>query len=183
MKILAISGSLRKGSYNSALLRAVAKLAPSGTDIDILAAEDIRSLPHFDADLEASAYPESATALKKRIAASDAVIISTPEFNRSIPGALKNLLDWSTRPYGENPWLGKPVSVIGASSGQVSAALAQYDLKKILLYFNARVMGQPEFYMGPAASKFDEALNLTDEKTKEAVVKVLAALVAFAQAA
>ncbi|MBU6323702.1 MAG: NAD(P)H-dependent oxidoreductase [Patescibacteria group bacterium] len=181
MKFLAISGSLRKGSYNSALLRAVKALAPAEHSVELVSAEEVRALPLFDQDLEASAYPESATALKARIREADAVIVSTPEFNRSIPGALKNLLDWSTRPYGDNPWAGKPVYVMGASSGQISAALAQYDLKKILLYFNARVMGQPEFYMGPAGGKFDEALNLTDEKTKEAVVKAFAAFSEFAK--
>jgi chromate reductase len=177
--LLAISGSLRKGSYNTALLHAWKKYAPEGVDIELLSADDIRALPPYDTDLEQSAYPESASKLKERIRAADALIISTPEYNRSVPGVLKNLLDWTTRPTGDVPYAEKPVYVMGASSGPIGTALAQYDLKKMLLYFNARPMGQPEFYCGTAKDKFDAEGNLTDEKTVEYIKKGYTAFLSF----
>ncbi len=164
--LLAISGSLRKDSYNTSLLRAFAEYAPEGVTVTFA---DIGVLPLFNQDDEA-AFPEVATTLKEQILAADGILIATPEYNRGMPGVLKNALDWTSRPYGHNAWVNKPVYVMGASSGPIAAALAQYNVKQVLTYLNAFVMGQPEFYCGVAASKFDESGKLIDEGTREHVV-------------
>ncbi len=167
--IIAFSGSLRKQSTNSGLIRAAMELAGEDMKITLI---DINHLPMYNQDLE-SPYPQELTDLKNQIRAADGILIATPEFNRSIPGALKNMLDWTSRPYGETVWSGKPVATMGTSVGNVSTALAQSHLKQILLYFDARVLGQPEFYLGNASDKFDEHGNLTDEKTKEYITRLL----------
>ncbi len=167
--IIAFAGSLREKSINKGLLRAVVAAAPAEMSVTII---DFSQLPMFNQDLEAQ-FPAAATELKQKIRAADGIIIATPEFNRSIPGALKNLLDWTSRPYGDNAWAGKPVAMMGAG-GSVGTAVAQSHLKEILLYLDARVLGQPEFYVnGFVPGIFDEAGNLIDEKTKGYVVKLL----------
>ncbi len=169
MNILGVSGSLRAQSYNTALLRACQTLAPE-MSIEILS---IGNLPLFNQDLE-SQYPLEASTLKEKILAADGILIATPEFNRAPPGALKNFLDWTSRPENEpNPWNGKPVAVLGASSGARGASFAQYDVRRIMGYFNARVLGQPEVYVGNVKDKFDPDQKLTDEKTKEVLKKFL----------
>lgn len=169
---IALSGSLRKDSYNTHLLEALKEIAGDTAIIDIV---DISALPHFNQDLE-SAFPSDAQTLKDKILAADGVIFSTPEYNRSIPGVLKNAIDWASRPYGKNSFAQKPILVLGASIGPTSTALAQYHLKQIMLYLDGRVIGQPEFYMGPAGGKFDESGKLTDEGTKEHLKKALGVL-------
>ena len=166
--ILAFSGSLRKHSYNSGLLRAFVEIAGGEAEVQLV---DIAWLPLFNQDAEA-AYPEAIAALKDRIRSASAVIIATPEHNRSIPAALKNMLDWTSRPYGETTWKGKPVAVVGATPGGVGTAVGQYHLKQILTYLDAHVLGQPEFYVGGASEKFDSEGNLTDENTREHLVKL-----------
>ena len=173
--ILALSGSLRKGSYNTALVRAFQKLAPEGVTVEIA---DISTLPLFNQDEEAN-FPPAAAALKEKIEHADGIIVATPEYNRSIPGVLKNAIDWTSRPYGQGAWNGKAVYVIGASIGPIAAALAQADLKKTMLFMNAIVLGQPEFYLGVAGSKFDEAGNLIDEDTEKHIKKAFEAFTAF----
>lgn len=173
-KIVGIVGSLREGSYNRGLMNAFVAQAPEGAVITVA---EIGDLPLYNQDLEQSAFPEAAQALKKQIEEADAIIIATPEYNRSVPGALKNAIDWASRPYGENSFDGKPVLVVGASVGPIAAALAQYHLKQIMLYLNARVIGQPEFYLGHAGDKFDAAGNLTDVDTKGYVDRALQALI------
>jgi len=173
--ILAISGSLREGSYNSALIRACIAHAPEGMRIE---QADIGSLPLFSEDEEA-AFPEEVQRLKERIRAADGILVSTPEYNRSIPGVLKNAIDWTSRPYGDNAWAGKPVCVMGATISGTGTALAQYDLKKAMLYLDALVIGQPEFYMSAAHEKFDDAGNLSDEETGAHIRKMLAAFSSF----
>lgn len=171
MKTLAISGSLRKKSYNTALLKAAQKLAPE-LNIEIL---DYTNLPIFNQDVEESAYPQAATDIREKIKAADAVLIATPEFNRTIAGSLKNLLDWASRP-DYKLWDQKPVGVIGASSGMRGANLAQFDVRRIMSYFNARTMGQPEFYCAnDEEGKFNDVPELVDEKTIEVLKKFLAA--------
>ena len=169
LKILAFSGSLRKASSNSGLIRAAAELAGDEMDIVLI---DISAFPLYNQDMEAAFPPELAN-LKKQIREADGIIIATPEFNRSIPGALKNMFDWTSRPYGDNAWDNKRVVTMGASPGAIGTALAQYHLKQILLYLNARVQGQPEFYVSNSSDKFDKEGNLTDEKTKEYIKKLL----------
>ena len=163
MKILGIVGSLRKDSYNASLMRTFADIKPDGVEMDIA---DIAALPHYNGDSEAQ-FPEAAQALKTQIEAADAIIIATPEYNRSVPGVLKNAIDWVSRPYGKNSFSGKKVLVVGASSGPTGAMGAQYDLKKMLLHGNAVVYGQPEFFLGLAGEKFDAAGTLVDATTKE----------------
>ncbi len=168
--ILIIYGSLRKQSSNKALAGAFAELAPETMKTEVIGVE---SLPFYNQDLEAD-FPASAKEFKEKIKAADGIIIVTPEFNRSVSGVLKNMLDWTSRPYGDSAWNGKPVGVVGASIGSIGTALAQYHLKQIMNYLNTHVMGQPEFYLN-ATDKFDAAGKLTDESTKEHVKKYLAA--------
>lgn len=167
-KIIAISGSLRKDSYNTVILLEVKKLVP---DLEII---PIDNLPLFNEDLEAH-FPTEATALKQKIEAADGIIISTPEYNRSIPGALKNAIDWASRPWGKNSFENKKVLIMGASVGPIGTALAQYDLKKIMLYLGAFVVPE-EVYINLAQTKFKDGI-LVDENTKnhlkEAVDRLL----------
>ncbi|HWO07083.1 MAG TPA: NADPH-dependent FMN reductase [Candidatus Paceibacterota bacterium] len=172
MHVVAVSGSLRKRSYNTALLRAAQKLAPE-MGIEIL---DISMLPIYNQDLEDAAYPETAKTLRENIRAADGVLLAVPEFNRTPAAPMKNFLDWSSRPEDEPlPWELKPVGIIGASSGLRGANLAQFDVRRVMSYFNARTMGQPEFYCSESSKKFDDDLNLSDEKTTQVLRKFLTA--------
>lgn len=172
MKILALSGSLRKGSYNTALIQAAKELAPKDMEITFF---DISTLPLYNQDLDEE-FPVSAQALKDAVTVSDALIIATPEFNRSLSGSLKNALDWGSRPWGNNSFAGKSVLVVGASTGTIGTAVAQQHLKQILLFLDMKVMGQPEFYLGGASQKFDERGTLTDEETRKYLAEALTAL-------
>ncbi len=161
MNIIAISGSARKGSYNTALLRATQKYALQEMKISLF---DISALPMYKQDDEAESTNE-VRKFKNAIESSDGIIIATPEFNRSIPSMLKSAIDWSSRPYGDNSFNGKNVLILGASPGQVGTVAAQQHLRNILSFLNARVIGQPEFYLSDAAHKFDEFGVLTDESS------------------
>src|SRR3989344_9169656 len=129
MKILGIVGSLRKNSFNRSLMNAFLAQKPEAVTMEIA---DISTLPFYNEDSESS-FPESAQTLKTQIENADVVIIATPEYNRSVPGVLKNAIDWASRPYGKNSFSGKQVLVVGASVGPIGTALAQYDLNKMLL--------------------------------------------------
>ncbi len=172
MTILGISGSLRKGSTNTALLRALQELAPAGMTIEIVS---IDAIPLYNQDAEET-FPPAVRALKAKIAAADGLIIATPEYNRSMPGVLKNAIDWLSRPYGENSFAKKTVLVAGVSGGKIGTAVAQSHLRQVLVHLDADVIGQPELYLGPAQTLFDEAGNLTDEATKELAQKALSVL-------
>ena len=172
MNIVAISGSLRKDSFNTALLRALQALAPTGMEINIA---DIGGLPLYNQDAEAS-FPASAQTLKDLIAAADGIIIATPEYNRSISGVLKNAIDWVSRPYGQNSFAGKPILTIGVSVGKLGTAVAQNHLRQILTYLDMNIVGQPEIYLGPAHELFDGEGNLIDASTKELLTKALGVL-------
>ena len=172
MNIVAISGSLRKDSFNTALLRAMQSLAPSDMQITIA---DISGLPLYSQDAEAS-FPPAAQVLKDAIEAADGVIIATPEYNRSISGVLKNAIDWASRPWGKNSFAGKPVLTAGVSVGSIGTAVAQSHLRQILAYLDMHIVGQPELYLGPAQTLFDAEGNLTNESTKELLTKALEAL-------
>lgn len=156
-----IYGSLSSKSINKLLATAVAKLAPESSKIEMVG---LHSLPFYNQDME-SDFPESAKSLKSKIRSADGIIIVTPEYNRSIPGVLKNMIDWTSRPYGDNAWDGRPVGVMGASVGPLGTAVAQYHLKQILTHLNAHIMGQPEFHLN-VTDKFDAEGNLTDETIK-----------------
>ena len=137
MRLLAISGSLRAGSYNTALARAAVGLAPSGVDIEVF--DGLGDLPLFDADLEGDAH-EAVRHLRSAIDAADAVLFVTPEYNGSVPGVLKNAVDWASRPRDDAALRGKTVAVAGASTGQYGAMWAQQDLRRILGVAGARVV-------------------------------------------
>ena len=171
--ILLISGSLRAKSINTALLRTFAEeLADQAT----VAWADI-NLPLFNEDIEAD-FPASAEALRQQILDADAIVIASPEYNRAMTGGLKNALDWGSRPYGKNAWAGKRTLVVSASPGGVAGALGMYQVKQTLLHLDAEVLGKPEFMVGGAYEKFNEAGELTDEKTRERVQAAVATLLA-----
>ena len=138
MRILAISGSLRDGSYNTALLRALREEAPEGVDVDLW--QGLKVIPPYDQDDDVVPGPEAVEAFRELVRESDAVVFSTPEYNSSIPGALKNALDWVSRPVATNPLRYKPVAVIGASSGMFGAVWAQAELRKVLGAIGANVI-------------------------------------------
>ena len=167
-KVLFISGSLRTGSYNTGLLDAFHAQLPSSieavwADID---------LPLYNTELEAE-FPDKATTLRDQIIAADAIVIATPEYNRGMSGALKNAIDWASRPYGKNAWAGKRVLVAAASPGGIAGALAVYQVKQSLLHLDAEVLGQPEFMVGKAKDKFTADGALHDAATHEYITKAL----------
>ena len=172
MNIVAISGSLREKSSNTALVHALQSVAPEGMTISIV---DIGNLPLFNQDDEA-VFPAAAQKLKDAVAAADGLFIATPEYNRSISGVLKNAIDWLSRPYGKNSFVRKPVLVAGVSGGKIGTAVAQSHLRQILLYLDADIIGQPELYLGPAHEIFDAEGNITDDSTKALLTKALGVL-------
>jgi NAD(P)H-dependent FMN reductase len=159
---------------------------PEGKNFDLAFKPDLTpkemldwaETPIFNQDDEAS-FPAYVTALKEKIRAADGVLIVTPEYNRGIPGALKNMLDWTSRPRGDSAWGAKPVYIAGATGGAVGTALAQDDVKKFMAFNAASVMHQPEFYMTGAPGKFDESGALIDEDTKKHIVSGLTAFATF----
>ncbi|HWD70707.1 MAG TPA: NAD(P)H-dependent oxidoreductase [Solirubrobacteraceae bacterium] len=172
-KVLAISGSLRRSSYNGGLLQAAAEHAPEGVEIEIV--DDLEMLAPYNEDRE-NDRPDSAEALMARIAEADALLISTPEFNTTMPGQLKHLIDWGSRPYGPGAALyGKPVAVVGASSTDYGAMWAQDHVRKALGIAGARV-ADTELSVARAQDKFDARGTLTDEETLEQLEHVLRGL-------
>jgi chromate reductase len=169
MIILGIAGSLRRQSYNRAALRAAGALLPMGVSLDIF---EIDGIPGFDQDDE-SRPPEKVVELKKRVRAADAILFVTPEYNYSIPGVLKNAIDWASRPYGDSAWAGKPVAVMGASIGIFGTARAQYHLRQMFVVLDMHPVNQPEVMIGNAAQRFDEKGNLTDETSKGLIRQLL----------
>lgn len=177
MKILGISGSLRRASFNTALVRlAFGKLeaAEYGASCTL---GDIR-LPLFDEDLEADGTPAEVTALIGQIRAADGVLISTPEYNKNLPGGLKNALDWVSRD-GDQPLNGKPVVIMSAAAGRAGGERSQYSLRHCLTPFNPRIMQLPELMVAQASKAFDEDGGLLDERTDKALTRHIAALVAL----
>jgi len=174
-RILGIAGSLRQGSYNRSALRAAARLVPEGVTLEIF---DLDGIPPFNQD-EENPPPARVAEFKARIRAADAVLFVTPEYNYSIPGVLKNALDWASRPYGDSAWSGKPVAVMGASVALQGTSRAQYHLRQVFVYLNMHSLNRPEVMIADAAHRFDEHGNLTDEKAKESIRQLLAGLVAW----
>ena len=172
MKVLGISGSLRKGSLNTMALRAAQKLAPQGITVEIA---DISRIPLYNDDVRAAGEPAEVAALKAQVRAADAVLLVTPEYNFSIPGVLKNMLDWMSRP-PEPPFDGKPVAIMGASPGPVGTARVQYDLRKVLVYMNTFTVNKPEVFISNAAGKFDAEGGLADEATAKFITELLVSL-------
>jgi chromate reductase len=175
ISILGFSGSLRKGSYNSALLHSALQLVPEDATLEIFPLDGI---PPFNQDLENSP-PEKVREFKQKIKAADTLLIATPEYNYSVPGVLKNAIDWASRPYGDNAFDGKPVAIMSASTGMLGGARAQYHLRQSLVTLNTYTLNKPEVFITFAPQKFDENGNLTDEMTKEIVRKLLNALISW----
>lgn len=173
--ILGIAGSLRRDSYNRATLRAAQALAPEGARIEIF---EIDGLPGFNQDDEGNP-PAKVTELKSAIRAADAILFVTPEYNYSVPGVLKNAIDWASRPYGDSAWTGKPVAIMGASVGMLGTARAQYHLRQMFVFLNMYCVNQPEVMIANAAKRFDENGKLTDETSRKLIQQLLAELVSW----
>jgi chromate reductase len=175
MRILAISGSLRRDSHNSSLLRAAGDLL--GPDDTLELWQGLREVPPYAEDDEHEPAHSAVAALREAVAEADAILIATPEYNHSLPGALKNALDWASRPFATNVFRGKPVAVVGSSTGLFGAVWAQSELRKVLAAMGARVV-DVELGVGQAALKFDADGRLVDEETRERLREALAALAA-----
>jgi chromate reductase, NAD(P)H dehydrogenase (quinone) len=178
MKLLGIVGSLRSDSYNAMLMRAAAELLPAGVELEILDSELLRTVPAFDEDVEGGDH-SAVEALKAAIAEADGVLFATPEYNGSIPGFLKNALDWVSRPFEHNPLRNKPVAVISASTGMFGAVWASAELRKVLGLIGARALDR-DTPIGLAATAFDAGGRLTGPESVEGVraaVEQLAELV------
>ena len=175
MRILAISGSLRRDSHNTQLLRAAADLLPPGAELEVLDPDVLRAIPHYDEDLREAGEPASVTALREQVAAADAILVATPEYNHSLPGALKNGIDWLSRPLAESPFRGKDAVVIGASTGMFGAVWAQAEARKVLGAVGARVI-DAELPVVHAHEQFAPDGSLLDEGLRDALAEQLAAL-------
>lgn len=173
LSFLAIAGSLRRKSYNRALLRAVAEVAPDDVTVHIV---DLSDIPLYDADVEQEGDPDSVRALKEALRASDALVMATPEYNHGMSGVTKNAVDWLSRPPKDAPLAGKPVGILGASPGITGTARAQSQLRQSLVFANAYCMPQPEILVYRAHEKFDDDGRLTDEKTRDFLGKWVRAL-------
>ena len=173
LRVVGISGSLRKSSFNAAALRAAMELAPEGMIIEPAGIADI---PLYDEDVRLAGYPPGVERFRAQIGAADAVLFATPEYNYSIPGVLKNAIDWASRP-PDQPFDGKPVAIMGAGGG--GTARAQYHLRQVLVFLNAFPVNKPEVMIGQPATKFDETGRLTDEPTRERIRMLLQSLAAW----
>jgi chromate reductase len=174
MRVLGISGSLRNGSHNTRLLRAAAELLPPSAELEIF--DGLRDVPPYDEDDDGDPAPEGVRRLREAIAEADAILIATPEYNHSIPGQLKNALDWASRPFATNVLRNKPVAVIGASSGMFGAVWAQAETRKVLAATGARVIDE-ELPVGRAAEAFD-GNELIEYELNEQLRSILDELVA-----
>jgi len=180
LRILGISGSLREGSHNTNLLRAAARLLPSGVELALY--DSLRELPPYDADRDVQPADPAVERLREAIGDADGVLIATPEFNGSIPGVLKNALDWASRPFPENALRGKPVAVIGASTGLFGAVWAQAETRKVLGIIGADVI-DGELPVGQAEAAFADDGGLLDSDQRVALAELIGVLAARAGAA
>jgi chromate reductase, NAD(P)H dehydrogenase (quinone) len=175
MRILGIPGSIRRDSHNARLLRHLAERAPDGVEIEIW--EGLRSIPPYDQDEDTDPAPAPVAELRDAIAAADGVLIATPEYNSSIPGVLKNAIDWASRPRATTPLQGKPAAVVGATTGSFGAVWAQADMRKVLASTGARVVDM-DLPLPKAHEAFDAEGTLLDENADRRGAEVLAELVA-----
>ena len=172
LKILGISGSLRAGSYNSGALRAAVELAPDGVEIEVF---DISGLTEFNQDHDQNP-PAKVTEFKRKIREADAILISSPEYNYSVPGVLKNAIDWASRPYGDSAWDGKPAAIMGASIGAIGTARMQYHLRQMMVFLNMFPVNRPEVMITNCTDKYDDKGNLEDEETKKFISQLIQSL-------
>ena len=177
VSILGFAGSLRKGSYNRAILRVAQESMPPGAQMEIF---DLEGIPPFNQDLENSPA-KIVKEFKAKIRAADGILIATPEYNYSIPGVLKNAIDSASRPYGDNAFDGKPVAVMGASIGNIGTARAQYHLRQSFVFLNMIPMNMPEVMVGLAQEKIDENGRLHDQATREIIGKFVTSFAAWIQ--
>ena len=175
--ILGFAGSLRAGSYNRALLRATLELLQGETNLEIF---ELNGIPPYNQDFDSS-VPKKVKEFKRKIKAADAILIVTPEYNYSIPGVLKNAIDWASRPYGDNSLDSKPVAIMSASTGMLGGARAQYHLRQTFVFLNMYPVNKPEVMVNFAAQKFDEKGNLLDQKTKDLIKQLLGNLVSWSK--
>jgi chromate reductase, NAD(P)H dehydrogenase (quinone) len=172
LDIVGLCGSLRAASYNRMAMNLAAECMPATLKLDVL---EWRAVPPFDGDVLARGLPPPVAALRERIRRADGVLIVTPEYNFSVPGGLKNVLDWLSRG-DDQPWPFKPVAIASASAGPLGGARVQYDLRKVLLYLNAMVLAKPEVFIAMAQTKFDAATGrCTDEVTRKFMTDQMAA--------
>jgi chromate reductase len=172
INVLGFAGSLRQASFNRAALRAAIELAPEGMTVETF---DLAPIPVYNEDVKQQGFPPPVQKFRDKIRAADALLIVTPEYNYSIPGVLKNAIDWASRP-PEQPFEGKPIAIMGASPGRLGTARAQYHLRQCFVFLNGLVMNKPEVMIGGAPQMFDDQLKLTDEATRDFVAKLLVSL-------
>lgn len=173
LNILGIVGSLRKSSYNGFAMKAAQELLPENASLEIAY---LHGIPVFNQD-EEMAPPTTVVEFRQKILAADAILFATPEYNYSVPGGLKNAIDWASRPYGQSVWRGKTAAIMGVSVGNFGTARAQYDLRKILVTLEMPAVVQPEVMIGNAAERFDNNGRLTDERSRQLIQKLLSTLV------
>ncbi len=173
--ILGFAGSLRKGSFNKALLRAALELLPEDVKLDVF---DLDGIPPYNQDLENQPV-QKVKEFKAKIKAADAILIATPEYNYSIPGVLKNAIDCASRPYGDNAFAHKPVAIMGAAPGMLGTARAQYHLRQCFVFLSCFALNQPEVMVSFAQEKIDKDGKVTDQKTRELIKQLLENLVAW----
>src|SRR5438105_718444 len=172
VRIFAFCGSLRKGSYNRMALRAAEELAPASVSFESF---DIGRLPLYNEDVRAQGFPPPVEEMREKIRAADAILFVTPEYNYSVPGVLKNAIDWASRP-PDQPFNGKPAAIMGASPSMLGSARAQYHLRQICVYLNIFLINQPEVFVAGASSNFDAEGRLTDEPTRKSIAQLLQSL-------
>jgi chromate reductase, NAD(P)H dehydrogenase (quinone) len=175
VRILGIPGSLRKASFNLAALRAAQELLPPDATLEIF---DLEGIPPFSEDDERTP-PAHVIGLKARIREADAILIATPEYNYSVPGVLKNAIDWASRPYCDSAWDGKPVAIMGASVGAMGTARAQYHLRQMFVFLNMHALNRPEVMIPNAAQRFDANARLVDPTSRKLVEQLLEGLVVW----
>ena len=175
-QVLGIAGSLRRASYNRALLRAAEQLAPDGIDVRSF---DLLPIPLYNADVEAEGDPAPVRELKEQIRAADALLIASPEYNYSVSGVLKNAIDWASRPPSDSVLRHKPIAVLGASPGGFGTVRSQLALRQVFVFTKSLVLPEPELYVSAAHEKFDRDGNLTDDVTRRRIGMLLDALVAW----
>ncbi|MFI5010826.1 MAG: NADPH-dependent FMN reductase [Hyphomicrobiales bacterium] len=172
IQVLGVCGSLRHGSFNKAALQTAIKLAPDGLSIKVA---DISAIPLYNEDVRAKGFPPSVETFRQEIAAADALLFATPEYNYSIPGVLKNAIDWASRP-PDQPFATKPVAMMGASMGMFGTARAQYHLRQVCVFLDMHPINKPEVMIPAAQTRFDASGNLTDQPTRGFIADMLVAL-------
>lgn len=180
LRLVTLVGSLRKGSFNAAVARALPGLAPQGVSVSPLGS--VGALPHYDADVQANGFPAPVLEMAEQIKAADGVVIVTPEYNYSVPGVLKNAIDWLSR-LSPQPFVGKPVAIQSASPGLFGGVRAQYHLRQSLVFVEALVFNKPEVMIGQVNTKMNDKLELTDAATREVISNQLKAFAAFVRKA